>query len=309
MTQIRPLTPELQKIAVEELGEVPARIPEDLLALKTWIKQQPHLRARNDDQFLIQFLRGCKYSLEKAKTKIDLYFSLKTKYPNMFAATDVDDPKFKEIYDLGCYILLPIPLHETGPRIVFFQFNYNPDLISVEDLYYGTNAVFELAILNDPHAGIHGFVYIFDFAKMTARHFLQFTPTICKKVVTFLEKSLPFRVRGVYFINVPAMAQQLLKFIISLCSEKIQKKMHVLGYDIKELTQYVPLKYLPKDVGGENGFCSEITKEYGKIIEQYRDYFKENAQYGTDESLRTGKSFDLDGLYGVGGSFRQIIVD
>lgn len=85
--------------------------------------------------------------------------------------------------------------------------------------------------------------------------------------------------------------------------------MHIFGHDIEELTQFVPLKYLPKDFGGENGVCSELTREYAKGLELYRDYFKENAQYGTDEHLRIGKMFDLEGLYGVGGSFRKIIVD
>lgn len=101
MAQIKPLSEELQKIAIEDLHEVPSRIPEDLQALKTWIAQQPHLRVRTEDQFLIQFLRGCKYSLERAKEKLDLYYSLKTKYPTMFAPTDVDEPRFKEIHDLG----------------------------------------------------------------------------------------------------------------------------------------------------------------------------------------------------------------
>ncbi|XP_019890833.1 alpha-tocopherol transfer protein-like [Musca domestica] len=309
MPQIEPLTPELQKIAMEELGEVPDRIPQDLMALKTWIEQQPHLRARTDDQFLIQFLRGCKYSLEKAKVKIDLYFSMKTKYPQMLAVTDVDDARFKEIHNTGCFTLLPTPLNENGPRILFYQYNYDPDKMSIEDIYLPTSAMLELTLLNDPYAGIHGFVYIFDFEKLTARHLLQLTPSICKRVVTYLEKSLPLRVRGVYFINIPAAAQPILKFTISLCSEKIQKKMHVLGHGIKDLIKHIPLKYLPKDYGGENGLCSELTQEYIKVLEQYRDHFKENTKYGTDEHLRVGEKFDLDGLYGVGGSFRQLVVD
>lgn len=101
MAQIRPLSEELQKAAIEQLGENPANIPADLEALKTWIKQQPHLRANTDDQFLIAFLRGCKYSLEKTKSKIDKFFTLKSKFPEMFGATDIDDPKFREILRLG----------------------------------------------------------------------------------------------------------------------------------------------------------------------------------------------------------------
>ncbi|XP_061395797.1 clavesin-2-like [Musca vetustissima] len=309
MAQIKPLTAELQKIAIDELGEVPERIPEDLLALKTWIRQQPHLRARDDDQFLIQFLRGCKYSLEKAKVKLDLYFSLRTKYPEMLAVYDVDDAKFKEVFHLGCFTLLPTPLNENGPRILFYQYNYDATKMTIEEMYNPTSAMLELTILTDPYAGIHGLVYIFDMAKATTRHILQLTPNVCKRAVTYLEKSLPLRVRGVYFINVPNAALRIVKFITSLCSEKIQKKIYVLGHSVMDLTQYIPLKYLPIDYGGENGLLRDLNRQYFKRFEQYRDYFRENAQYGTDESLRVGENFDLDGLYGVGGSFRQLVVD
>lgn len=100
MIQIKPLTPDLQKIAETELGEVPSRIYNDLQSLKTWIEQQPHLKARTDDQFLIQYLRGCKYSLEIAKTKIDYLYTLKTKFPEEFNVTDVTDKCFRDIYRL-----------------------------------------------------------------------------------------------------------------------------------------------------------------------------------------------------------------
>lgn len=101
MAQIIPLTSDLQQLAIDELGEVPSRIADDLEALKLWIQAEPHIRARTDDQFLIQFLRGCKYSLERAKEKIDLFYSLKSKYPSMFGPTDVDDKKFRSVNNLG----------------------------------------------------------------------------------------------------------------------------------------------------------------------------------------------------------------
>lgn len=101
MSKIRPLPPSLQKVAIEELNEDPARVEADILSLKTWIEQQPHLRARTDDQFLLSFLRGCKYSLEKAKSKIDKYYMLRSKFPELFTLRDLDDPKIREIIKLG----------------------------------------------------------------------------------------------------------------------------------------------------------------------------------------------------------------
>lgn len=101
MPDLRPLPEDLQKIACEELNEVPERIEQDLQDFRQWIEKQPHLRARTDDQFLISFLRGCKYSMEKAKSKIDKYYTLRTKYPDFYTIQNIDDPKFIELFKLG----------------------------------------------------------------------------------------------------------------------------------------------------------------------------------------------------------------
>ncbi|GAB0090859.1 hypothetical protein DMENIID0001_056270 [Sergentomyia squamirostris] len=53
MANIRPLSEHLALKAQTELNEVPEKIEEDLNVLKTWIGKQPHLRARTDDQFLV----------------------------------------------------------------------------------------------------------------------------------------------------------------------------------------------------------------------------------------------------------------
>lgn len=95
MVNIRPISPELQKKAIEELNEDPARIEKDIEAFREWIRKSQHIKGRTDDQFLITFLRGCKYSLEKAKQKYDLYFTLKTHAPELFKNRDPLDPKIR----------------------------------------------------------------------------------------------------------------------------------------------------------------------------------------------------------------------
>lgn len=98
---IREISPKLQKKAEAELNEVPSRIAEDILALKTWIGKQAHLRARTDDQFLLAFLRGCKYSLERVKEKLDLHFTIRGLMTDVFIGRDPTDPISLEIIRTG----------------------------------------------------------------------------------------------------------------------------------------------------------------------------------------------------------------
>lgn len=46
MALIRPLSDELQKVAIVELNEDPKRITQDLETIKEWIKKTPHLNSR-----------------------------------------------------------------------------------------------------------------------------------------------------------------------------------------------------------------------------------------------------------------------
>lgn len=100
-SNIRPLPPLLQKIAIEQLHENPEQIESDLLSLKDWISKQEHLNARTDDQFLIAFLRGCKYSLETVKNKLEQFYTLKSYIPEVWTNWNVDEPKLKKLIQLG----------------------------------------------------------------------------------------------------------------------------------------------------------------------------------------------------------------
>jgi hypothetical protein len=101
MAGVRQLSPELAVLAQKELNETPEKLISDLRALKEWIKQSPHLRVRMDDQFLVTFLRGCKFSLEKAKQKFDLYHTVRTDIPEVMLNRDPQDERLQKIIRLG----------------------------------------------------------------------------------------------------------------------------------------------------------------------------------------------------------------
>lgn len=88
MAEIRKLSAGLAKVAAKEANEVSERIQTDIDTLRDWIIQSPHLRSRTDDQFLVGFLRGCKYSLERAKQKLDLFYTVRTHAPELIRNRD-----------------------------------------------------------------------------------------------------------------------------------------------------------------------------------------------------------------------------
>jgi hypothetical protein len=101
MPNIRPLSTALAEIAANELNEVSERIDADLAGIREWLLKTPHIYARTDDQFLVAFLRGCKYSVEKVKEKLDLHYTVRQIVPELVKHRDPYDPMTAGLLNLG----------------------------------------------------------------------------------------------------------------------------------------------------------------------------------------------------------------
>lgn len=310
MPNIRPLTPELQKVAIEQLNENPDRIDEDIAALRLWINQQPHLKSRTDDQFLVNFLRGCKYSLEKTKSKLDRFYTLRTKYPEYFVGHNVDVDKLLKLFRFGLVVFLPNPLPNNGPRIALIRMGaYNPDEYNFVEVNRAGSLMGQIVLNEDDHAIMNGVIHIMDLSNVKMGHFTQMTPSFAKKMTVYQEEALPMRTKGTHFINTPGGFDKIFNMFKPMMSKKQQSRLYVHGTNFESLYQQIPQKYLPVEYGGENGSYTELIKEWEDRILAYRNYWVEEENYGTDESLRPGKPVDFESLFGMEGSFRQLNVD
>lgn len=122
--KIRPLSNELQQVACDELNEVPDRLAADVEMIRQWMTKNPNITSRDDDQFIVSFLRGCKFSLEKAKKKIELYYKSRTETPEFFANRDVTDNTLQEIMDNGFILPLPVDESKGEARVVLTRLGH-----------------------------------------------------------------------------------------------------------------------------------------------------------------------------------------
>lgn len=99
--EIRPLSTELQKIAKEELNEIPEEMCEAVKSLRERIQGIVYLKARTDDQFLVNYLRGSKYNLKKAEKKIETFYTVRNQSPELMNDRDPANERINEIIQLG----------------------------------------------------------------------------------------------------------------------------------------------------------------------------------------------------------------
>ncbi|XP_061393128.1 alpha-tocopherol transfer protein-like [Musca vetustissima] len=305
---LRPLSSALQQKAIEELNENPNRIAEDLQMFREWILKQPHIRSRMDDQFLIAFLRGSKYSLEKAKKKLDSYYTIRTNFPELFESL-VDEQRARAILRMCLGAHLPIPLGEGGPRLVLMRpGHYNPDLASLYELMKLDLLFKDLIILEDDHVVVGGYVHLIDFAGFSTKHALQFQPAKMKHLIYYTEEALPIRTRAQHLFNTGTAFETIFGMMKPLLPGKVKERIMV-HTSMESVYQQVPLKYFPKEYGGENGSIEEIAAIGEDMLMRYREYLAEQKEYGTDEKLRPGNPINFDAIFGVEGSFRKLEVD
>ncbi|XP_067015630.2 retinol-binding protein pinta [Anabrus simplex] len=307
MLDIRPLSKKLQDDAKKNLNEVPERREEDVNHIKEWISKQPHIHARTDDQFLITFLRGCKFSLERTKEKLDAYYTFRTALPEIFRNRDPFLPELQDILNTNMNMMLGT---DSEGRYVWLlrMEDIDPSKHTVDNMLKVFFMVFEIIFLEHDETTIYGENVIVDFAKSTLGHLALWTPSVMMKIFAIWQDGYPGRPRGLNYINLPSFFETLINFIRSIIKEKLRKRLHVHP-NLESMYKHGMKGVLPKEYGGDNESMDTLRRSLKKKLESYRDYFLDDDKYGVDESRRPGKPKTKGDLFGIEGSFRQLRVD
>ncbi|XP_046979860.1 alpha-tocopherol transfer protein-like [Schistocerca americana] len=303
----RELTPELQAKAEKELNEDPKRRDQDIQHIKEWLKKQPHLKARDDDQWILTFLRGCKFSLEKTKQKLDMYYTLRSALPEIFTNRDPFSPTAQKILTSGSVVVLP-QLDDEGRRVTILRTVLPPNAVPLHESVKLNMMGADATLREDDAAVVCGEVTIQDMQGMTMAHMSAWTPWQLKRFMTCYQEGYPLRPKGIHMINCPPGVEKVMSVLDSILKEKMRKRV-MIHPDLESLHKHFPKKILPAEYGGEAGPIDKIQNMWKERIERNAEFYKEDEQYGVDESKRPGKPKTQTDLFGVEGSFRQLNVD
>ncbi|XP_064107331.1 alpha-tocopherol transfer protein-like isoform X12 [Macrobrachium nipponense] len=303
------LSPELIQRAKDELNEDPERRAADIQHIRDWLKKQPHIKARTDDWTILRFLRGCKFSLEKTKQKIDMFYTCKSMCPEWYTNRDPQDKRLRAILEMG--LILPLPEYDAHGRKVLLNCMRKVDLdaYDLDDVIKAALLMIDMWNEEDEQGSVTSFVVLEDCTNLTFQLTVIRNPGMMRKLSALFQEGYPMRPKGLNYINTPAAFDTVFNIFKSFMKEKMKKRIHIHGSDLESLYKEVPKECLPVEYGGTNGTIEEIKDYWIKRVDARRDWLLEDEKYGVDESKRPGKPKTTVDLFGIEGSFRKLNID
>lgn len=196
-----------------------------------------------DDQWILTFLRGCKFSLQTTKQKLDMYYSIRNRAPDFFGDRDPFHIEMQRFFKKGwvfhnfatfilikttnCRVFVYVPLEAGTPHPKFFfgrTTEDGPDELSVSSAIKSALMLMDI-LLNEDDSTMNGFHLYLDAKDVDYRYVLQLTPDFARKMVSCFIDAYPIRIKKLYFLNSPQLFLSFFNLIRPIIPKKISERV------------------------------------------------------------------------------------
>lgn len=234
-----------------------------------------------------------------------MYFSLRTKIPQVLRDRDPKSADLQQAHDYCNYF----PMPELTP-------DFNRILIST-DLSSDTSAfnfdsyqkmIFMTAdiLLSEDYS--LGQIYVFNWDTFTWGHMAAMPLQAVKYLELIARSAYSCRIKSIYIINAPGIIDKILNVLMPVISPKIAARIHAFPKGSDKIFDHIPRQYLPSDLGGTGASVKELTGSWRQKIDEYRDWFLQQEKFHSDETKRPAETIASE-LFGVDGSFKKLSID
>lgn len=320
---VRPISIELANVARDSLNEDPVQCRSHLDVLRSWLKERNNLHGVLDDQVLVAFLRGCKFSLEKAKEKLALFYWIRTGMTQVVQDRDPFDDHVAKLIRMGVATPLPYTELPSDPKIFVIrvgQFDYSKcgfiDLIKVGTM------INDVLMRDDDQMVICGMAVIIDMAKVNAGHLAQFDFEFLKQVAIMYQDASPLRMQGIHILNPPPLVSMVVSMFNGLLSPKNKdRRIFFHGTSLDSLQQHFPKSVLPTEYGGDLESIDTFVDQWEEKLKDNREYLLEVARLEDFNVIKQGMNgstppspsvltpTNKNASFGLDGSFRKLELD
>ncbi|XP_073973813.1 alpha-tocopherol transfer protein-like isoform X2 [Rhodnius prolixus] len=311
MKLLEALTTEQEDFILSDVGYSRKQLEADLIQLKDWLAEQHHLpssRLKEKDCFLKTYLIGCKGSMEKAKRKLDAYYTYRS-CSDLFLDRDPLLAEYKRVNEYINIGLLP-KLSKSRDLVMVYkplcEDSKNYDYLgSMRRLIQITELKMRM-----PEVVTGSICYLVDTKHLTPSHVLMCTPTIVRDMLHLAQKVMPFRLKEIIFVNAPFFVEiSINKLVKPFLSNKMKDRLHVFSSGHEEFLKFIDRSILPEELGGEDpAKLHDLTKAWAEKAVNERDWFLNELSERNDESKRINQDYSMssDLMFGEFTSLRLL---
>ncbi|KAF2879412.1 hypothetical protein ILUMI_26761 [Ignelater luminosus] len=307
MSLLQGPTPQQMEAIRAELGEDPDRLQHNIQLLQKWISCQVHLPRDYDNNLLPVFLRGCKHNLERAKKKLEMYFIVRTKVPELFGDREPTKELMERYTKMIKIATLP-KLTPDGSRITIFKVMcLNGDEWDTIEMirYIYMNADIRVA----EEVPISGDIFIYDLENLKTVHILKYASPILKKALVAAQEAYPQRLKQLHYVNTPPFTEKILNITKSFMKEKMRDRF-IVHNSMDDLLKYFPSDILPVEYAGTSGKFNNLVNDWVDCIVKRRKWFQQQDNIKATGPIPECVSYShFDDVIGVQGSFRKLEID
>jgi len=273
----------------------------DLLVVKLeeWIKTQPHLPQIIEKSLLKRFLYSMFGDLEGAKRLIEMNYTLRNKYPQIFLNRDSTDAEAQQL--LQVCDLLPLPgLTPEKNKLLFYRLiDYDADKFnftaSIKVFFMVADCRF--TVDEDEASMADGEVPIFDMAGYSLRHLTKTVFSSLRIYMKFVQEAHPVRLRQIHVLNCPTYLDKVLTVVKPFIKSEVFKLIHFHLPNSDTPYKYFPRAMLPEEYGGEAGKMSVLKEEWMQILREKRDYLMDSKYWKMDKTKKPSTTTNSTDVY------------
>lgn len=271
--------PESWEIARNELRETPEIREEAIKELRELLHAADDLKYRDDDEFLLIFLRACHFYPQSALEKMKSIAVFRKEHENLVHGLMIANLKDKFIE--GKVVNVLKNCDQLGRRVMIVSCGavWDPNYISSDEMFQMLYFV-HLAAQLEEESQIRGVVCMMDFDGLSMKQVKSLTPSFSKRLLTFIQDAMPLRMREVHMVKQPFIFKMVWSLFKPFLREKLNKRMHFHGSDMKSLHKFLSPEILPENYGGKLPKIDYGGKEWYPAVEKHQDFIQEWAEMG-----------------------------
>jgi len=274
-----PLNAAAQELAEKELRETPENVKKGIEELKEFLKNDPSLSFDTDDDFLLIFLRPCKFYAKSAYELMKRIAEFKQKHGDLIGNLLPENEKDAFINHNAVNVLKD--RDHKGRRVLIQNCGkiWDPKTVSADQVFRLLYLIHEAAVI-EPESQVRGGVVIMDFDGLSTKQVMALTPAVSMRLLGFIQDAMPLRLKEVHIVKQPFIFNMVWTIFKPFIKEKLKGRLFFHGNNMSSLHKHLEPSHLPKNYGGVLPEIDYTGANWYPSIESHVEHMKKMNKCG-----------------------------